>query len=125
MIRKFCLFLLIFSLFLCPVFADVPSVFASPAAVQFPDQMIGTSVMATSEMRSVTPQQSNGFKAVMLTFLGNYDTVVTDYTYQNTSGYYTHVIDIEHDFAWICSAGILAILLFCTFRFLGGLVCKR
>lgn len=125
MIRKICLFLVVFSLFLCPVFADVSEVFASPSAVQFPDQMIGTSVMATTQLRSVTPQQTNGFKALMLTFLGNYDTVVTDYTYQNTSGYYTHVVDVECDFAWICSSGILAILLFCTFRFLGGLVCRQ
>lgn len=75
-------------------------------------------------VRSVTPNNTNGFKSVILSIIGNYDTVVTDYTYQNNSNYYSHSIDIESDYVWWFSCGIFAMLLYCTFRTIGG-ICSR
>jgi hypothetical protein len=74
---------------------------------------------------TVSPSDANGFKAVLLSVLGNYETVVTDYTYQNNSNYYSHSIEIEQDYAWICSAAMLGLFVYCTFRIIGGMLCKR
>lgn len=82
-------------------------------------------VKAEQTRQTVQPSDANGFKAVLLTILGDYETVVTDYTYQNSSNYYSHSIDIEQDYAWICSAAILGLIVFCTFRIIGGMLCKR
>lgn len=75
--------------------------------------------------QTVQPSDANGFKAVLLTVLGDYETVVTDYTYQNNSNYYSHSIEIEQDYAWICSAAMLGLFVYCTFRIIGGMLCRR
>ena len=76
--------------------------------------------------QTVTPSDTNGFKAVLLTVLGDYETVVTDYTYQqNNYQYLSHSIAIEQDYAWICSAAMLGLFVYCTFRIIGGMLCKR
>lgn len=74
---------------------------------------------------TVTPQQSNGFKKVILQLIGNYDTVVTDYTYQNYNGYTQHSIDVQPDYSWIASAVIFLAVLYCALRFIGGLFSGR
>lgn len=70
-------------------------------------------------LQRVSASGSNGFKAVVLGLLGDYETVVTDYTYQNQSGYTTHSIDVSYDWAWICSAAIFLVVLYCCFRLIG------
>lgn len=75
-------------------------------------------------LQSVSANDTTGFKSVLLSVLGSYDTVVTDYTYQSGSGYTSHTIDIEQDWAWICSCGVFALLLYCTFRAIGGCVAR-
>lgn len=82
-------------------------------------------IKAEQTRQTVQPSDANGFKAVLLTVLGDYETVVTDYTYQNSSNYYSHSIEIEQDYAWICSAAMLGLIVFCTFRIIGGMLCKR
>lgn len=84
-----------------------------------------TLIKAEQTRQTVQPSDANGFKAVLLTVLGDYETVVTDYTYQNSSNYYSHSIEIEQDYAWICSAAMLGLIVFCTFRIIGGMLCKR
>lgn len=64
---------------------------------------------------TVSASDASGFKAVMLTVLGDYETVVTDYVYSNSSGYTTHSITIERDWSWIMSAAMLIVVVFCTF----------
>lgn len=82
-------------------------------------------IKAEQTRQTVQPSDANGFKAVLLTILGDYETVVTDYTYQNSSNYYSHSIEIEQDYAWICSAAMLGLITFCTFKIIGGLLCKQ
>lgn len=84
-----------------------------------------TLIKAEQTRQTVQPSDANGFKAVLLTVLGDYETVVTDYTYQNSSNYYSHSIEIEQDYAWICSAAMLGLIVFCTFKIIGGMLCKR
>lgn len=71
----------------------------------------------------VTPGNTSGLKAVLLSILGNYDPIVAQYQYNNGSNY-GYIREIQPDYVWLVSAGIFAILLYCTWRLLGGLVCK-
>lgn len=73
----------------------------------------------------VTPANSNGFKAVLLNLFGNYESIVTEHRYTNNQGYTSISIDIEPDYCWMISAAIFAIVLFCLFRILGGVICGR
>lgn len=83
-------------------------------------------VNATQTRQTVSPSDTNGFKAVLLTVLGDYETVVTDYEYRNNNNtYMSHSIAIEQDYAWICSAAMLGLITYCTFRIIGGMLCKR
>lgn len=73
----------------------------------------------------VSPSDTSGFKAVMLTILGDYETVITDYTYQSgSSQYYSHSISIERDWAWLASAAMLGLITYCTFKCIGGMLCR-
>lgn len=82
-------------------------------------------VNMTQTMQRVSATDASGFKAVILQLLGDYETVVTDYEYRNNNNtYMSHSIAIEQDYAWIASAGILALLIYCTFRSIGGILCR-
>lgn len=86
-----------------------------------PDKLIS----AETQLMKVSASDATGFKALILQILGDYETVVTDYTYQSgSSGYYSHSINIERDWSWICSCGVFALLLYCTFRSIGGILCR-
>lgn len=81
------------------------------------------SVSVSSER--VSASDSNGFKAVMLGLIGDYETVITDYTYrQGTQQYDSHSINIERDWSWIFSCCTFMLVVLCVFRLVGGLLCK-
>lgn len=68
----------------------------------------------------VPVQSSTGLKGVLLDLLGPYDTVVTQFKYQQgNNSYYTYVNDISPDYPWIASALLFIVLLVSLFRFLG------
>ena len=71
----------------------------------------------------VTPSGSTGLKSILLSILGNYDPIVAQYQYSNGSNY-SYIREIQPDYVWLSSAAIFAILLYCTWRFLGGIVCR-
>lgn len=82
-------------------------------------------VNVTQSLQRVSAEDTTGLKSVLLSILGDYETVVTDYEYRNNNNtYYTHSISIERDWAWLCSCGIFAILLYCTFRTIGAIGSK-
>lgn len=76
-----------------------------------------------ASLAPVTPAGASGLKGVLLSVLGNYDPIVAQYQYNNGSNY-SYIREIQPDYVWLCSAAVFAILLYCTWRFLGGLVCK-
>lgn len=84
----------------------------------------GELVDTTKTIQRVSASNSNGFKAVLLNLLGDYETVITDYTYQSSNGYTSHSIQIERDWSWICSAAVLGVVLFCVFKLIGGLLVR-
>lgn len=136
------IFIVLFCFLLCiqPVFADSDVKIATPGAIyyEYPTDILellmsrsslpanaieGELVNVEKSTMRVSANDATGFKAVLLSLLGDYETVVTDYTYQNGS-YYSHSIQIERDWAWICGAAIFGLVIFCVFRFIGGLFCR-
>lgn len=74
---------------------------------------------------TISANDTNGFKSVVLGIIGDYTTIVTDYTYSNTQGYTQHSIDVTPDWSWIVCCALFAIVVFCFFKLVGGFLCKR
>lgn len=84
------------------------------------------SIDPQSVLGPVTSSKTSGLKAVLLSILGSYDPIVAEYQYiSNGSSYYNYLREIQPDYVWLASAVIFAILLYCTWRILGGLVCRK
>lgn len=122
----------------CSAFAAPETHTATAAALEYPTDILeliayknsspfiqGELVNETKTIQRVSSNDANGFKAVLLGLLGDYETVITDYEYRTGSSSYTsHSIQIERDWAWICSAAVLGLVLFCVFRLIGGLLTR-
>lgn len=85
---------------------------------------VGDIVDVNQTRETVSASDANGFKQVLLSILGDYETVTTDYTYQTSNGYYSHSITTERDWAWICSAAILGAVVWCVFRGVVAILCR-
>lgn len=95
-----------------------------PIALEDVEQDIDI-ISVSSTVYSVSPSQTNGLTKVVLTLIGNYNPIVTDYEYrQGSNSYVSHSISVTPDWPWIISAGIFSLVLFCTLRIFGGAVCK-
>lgn len=94
----------------------------TPSAIKSNDDLQLVNVKST--VKRVSASDSNGFKAVILGMIGDYETVITDYTYSSGSGYTNHSISIERDYAWIWSCILFIVAVYCTFRIIGGMLCK-
>lgn len=88
--------------------------------------VVGTPVLKSVNVSSerLTAANTTGFKSVMLGLIGDYESVVTDYTYQSGS-YVSHSIDITPDYSWIAACLTFVVVVFCVFRLIGGLLCSR
>lgn len=111
-----------------------PSIFPIPEPSDYlpPDQFFDLygddytiMPMAVQSTPNTPVTSSTGFKGIMLQLMGPYDPTITQYRYQsNTSTNYTYVNDISPDYPWMISAAIFAIVLYCTFKLGGTLLCK-
>lgn len=143
MIKKIIIVAMVFILTSVPVFAAPERVHTSTNAAityEYPLDILellaarnnlssgmieGELVSVEKSIQRVSASDSTGFKAVMLTILGDYETVITDYEYRNANQQYnSHSINIERDWSWICSAAIFGLVIFCFFRFIGGLFAR-
>lgn len=99
------------------VLSALPESFGSPDVVS--EDVVLTGVSRVS-IPPVTPSSTTGLKAALLTVLGNYDPVVVVYQYNSSSsGYSSYATDIQLDYAWIASAALLCLVIWCLFK-LGG-----
>ena len=99
------------------VLSALPESFGSPDVVS--EDVVLTGVSRVS-IPPVTPSSTTGLKAALLTVLGNYDPVVVVYQYNtSSSGYSSYATDIQPDYAWIASAALLCLVIWCLFK-LGG-----
>lgn len=88
------------------------------------DQELQSDV-SVSSLR-ISPSDTSGLHAILLGLIGDYNPIVKDYTYTSTQGYTSHSIDIQPDWSWIMTCGLFIVVIFCTFRFIGGIfACKR
>ena len=102
------------------VLAALPESFGNPDLVI--EDVVLTGVSRVS-IPPVTPSSTSGFKAALLSVLGNYDPVVVVYQYNTSgSGYSSYATDIQPDFAWIASAVLLCLVIWCLFKLGGALL---
>lgn len=102
------------------VLAALPESVGSPDVVN--DDVVLTGVSRVS-VPPVTPSSTTGLKAALLTVLGNYDPVVVVYQYQSSSsGYNSYATDVQPDYAWIASAVLLCLVIWCLFKLGGALL---
>lgn len=102
------------------VLSALPESFGSPDVVS--EDVVLTGVSRVS-IPPVTPSSSTGLKAALLTVLGNYDPVVVVYQYNtSSSGYSSYATDIQPDYAWIASAALLCLVIWCLFKLGGALI---
>lgn len=102
------------------VLSALPESFGSPALVN--DDVVLTGVSRVS-IPPVTPSSTTGLKAALLTVLGNYDPVVVVHQYQSSSsGYNSYATDVQPDYAWIASAVLLCLVIWCLFKLGGALL---
>lgn len=69
----------------------------------------------------ISSNDTSGLHSIILSLIGDYNPIVKDYVYTSNNGYQSHSIEITPDWSWIASAAIFALVLFCVFRFIGGL----
>lgn len=72
--------------------------------------VLTNSVVATG-LAPVTPSDTTGVKAVLLSFIGNYDPPITQYEYTTNNGYKQYVNEIQPDYVWICSFALIALFI--------------
>lgn len=102
------------------VLAALPESTGSPDVVS--EDVVLTGVSRVS-VPPVTPSSTTGLKAALLTVLGNYDPVVVVYQYNtSSSGYSNYTTDIQPDYAWIASAALLCLVIWCLFKLGGALL---
>lgn len=102
------------------VLAALPESVGRPAVVN--EDVVLTGVSRVS-IPPVTPSSTTGLKAALLTVLGNYDPVVVVYQYNtSSSGYSSYATDIQPDYAWIASAVLLCLVIWCLFKLGGALL---
>lgn len=81
-----------------------------------------TDVTMLTGLAPVTPSDATGFKAVLLGLIGNYDPPVVQFEYTTNNNYKQYVNEIQPDYVWLCSCGLLALMIFCLFRLGGALL---
>lgn len=81
-----------------------------------------TNAVVTTGLAPVTPSDTNGVKAVLLSFIGNYDPPVIQYEYTTSNSYKQYVNEIQPDYVWICSFALIALFIYCLFKLGGGLL---
>lgn len=102
------------------VFAALPESTGSPDVVS--EDVVLTGISRVS-VPPVTPSSTTGLKAALLTVLGNYDPVVVVYEYNiSSSSSSRYVTEAQPDYAWIASAALLCLVIWCLFKLGGALL---
>lgn len=94
----------------------------APAPVSIDDPGVTITDISLASVAPVTPSSTSGLKAALLGILGNYDPVIIEYQYSNGNGYTNYLREVQPDYVWLCSAALLALVIFCLFKLGGGLI---
>ena len=81
-----------------------------------------TDAVVAYGLAPVSPSDTSGVKAVLLSFIGNYDPPIVQYEYTSNNNYKQYVNEIQPDYVWICSFALIALFIYCLFKLGGGLL---
>lgn len=81
-----------------------------------------TDVALLTGLSPVTPSDTSGLKAVLLSFIGNYDPPIVQFEYTTNNNYKQYVNEIQPDYVWICSFALIALFIYCLFKLGGALI---
>ena len=95
---------------------------ATVSPVSIDDPGITITDISLASVAPVTPSSTTGLKAALLGILGNYDPVIVEYQYSSGNGYTNYLREVQPDYVWLCSCGLLALVIFCLFKLGGGLI---
>lgn len=95
---------------------------STPTPVSIDDPGVTITDISLSSVAPVTPSSTSGLKAALLGILGNYDPVIVEYQYQSSQGYNNYLREVQPDYVWLCSAALLALVIYCLFKLGGGLI---
>lgn len=87
-----------------------------------PSDPVLTNVAFATGLAPVSPSDTTGVKAVLLSFIGSYDPPVVQYEYTTNNNYKQYVNEIQPDYVWICSFALIALFIYCLFKLGGGLL---
>lgn len=87
-----------------------------------PSNPVLTDIVVATGLSPVTPSDTTGVKAVLLSFIGDYDPPVVQYEYTTSNNYKQYVNEIQPDYVWICSFALIALFIYCLFKLGGGLL---
>lgn len=87
-----------------------------------PANPVLTDTVVATGLAPVTPSDTTGVKAVLLSFIGDYDPPVVQYEYTTNNNYKQYVNEIQPDYVWICSFALIALFIYCLFKLGGGLL---
>lgn len=73
----------------------------------------------------IKPSNSNGLKAILLNILGDYSAITVEYRYTNSNGTYNYLREVQPDYVWMGSALLFIVLIWCTFKLGGAILCKK
>lgn len=94
--------------------------FFTPVSIDDPSVTITNISLAS--VAPVTPSSTSGLKAALLGILGNYDPIIIEYQYSSGNGYTNYLREVQPDYVWLCSAALLALVIYCLFKLGGGLI---
>lgn len=94
----------------------------SVSPVSIDDPGVSITDISLASVAPVTPSSTSGLKAALLGLLGNYDPVIVEYQYSSGNGYTNYLREVQPDYVWLCSAALLALVIYCLFKLGGGLI---
>ena len=99
----------------------------SDAPVTSPEQLSDDQILSISQrsLSPITPNETSGFKKILLELFGSYDPVIIEYEYTSSGGYVNYLREVQPDYVWFAAVLIFMLVLFCIFKLGGALFCKR
>lgn len=87
-----------------------------------PSDPVLTDISMLTGLSPVTPSDTSGLKAVLLSFIGDYDPPIVQFEYTTSNNYKQYVNEIQPDYVWICSFALIALFIYCLFKLGGALI---
>lgn len=87
-----------------------------------PSDPVLTDIAILTGLSPVTPSNTSGLKAVLLSFIGNYDPPIVQFEYTSSNNYKQYVNEIQPDYVWVCSFALIALFIYCLFKLGGALI---